>query len=165
VSVQSYLIGYIEEAWPGVASGGDPERLERLQDAATQIARRNDAVLNALPERDEWPPLCRPMFGWPPPDDPSIAFRSRLIHFAAIQKELDQWLRDWIDKFEGLLRSLYWESVYVRVETAYLGTYEFGWRPTDGWLSDLHAIRLRPVTEWSFVSSMDLEELNGLRET
>src|SRR5215212_1237823 len=104
VSVHSYLLGYIEEAWPGAATRGDPERPKRLQDAAIQISRSNDAALNALPERDEWPPLCRPMFGWPTPDDPSIAFRSRLIHFAAIQKELDQWLRDWIDKFEGLLR-------------------------------------------------------------
>ena len=162
MSVESLLLGYIREAWPGVAAGGDPVRLQGLLDAAARVSRHNEAVLEALPARDAWPPLCRPMFAWPPLDDPMIAFRARLIHFAACQNQLDQDLRAWLDKFEGLLRRLYWEGAYVRVETAYIGAQEFRWRPTGEWVSDLCKGVLRPITAWSFEGTMSIDDIARL---
>jgi hypothetical protein len=163
MSVQSLLLGYIKEAWPGVAAGGDPVRLQGSVDAAARVSHHNEAVLEALPARDAWPPLGRPMFAWPPSDDPTIAFRARLIHFAACQNALDQDLGDWLEKFEGLLRRLYWEAAYVRVETAYIGTQEFCWRPTGEWVSDLCKGVLRPIDAWSFERTISKEELAPLR--
>jgi hypothetical protein len=164
MGVNSFLIGYIEEAWPGEAAGGDPAVLEHLQETHRTIGRHNDETLEALPERDEFPPLCRSMFGWPPAGAAMITYRNRLIHFAASMKEVDWYLRDWLDKFEGLLCRLYWESAYVRVETAYLGPHEFRWQPTSAWVESLCKGRLSPIQKWSFSTTMNASELDRLRE-
>ncbi len=53
------------------------------------IPRHNEVALEVLPEEDEFPPLCRPMFGWPTAGAAMITYRSRLIHLAASMKEVD----------------------------------------------------------------------------
>src|SRR5262249_3214379 len=45
VGVQSRLLGYIEEAWPGLAAGGDPALLQPLLDTDRRISRHNEEVL------------------------------------------------------------------------------------------------------------------------
>ncbi len=165
MSVQSLLHGYIKEAWPGVSAGGDPAQRARLNEVADGICRHNDTVLGALPDRDEWPPICRPMFAWPTLDDPMIgmiAFRARLFHFAACQNQLDRYLSEWLEKFEGLLRRLYWEDAFVRVETGYIGTHEFRWRPADAWVTSLCKADVGPIDEWSYTGTIDRDELARL---
>ncbi len=164
MGVRSVLLGYIREAWPGEAGGGDPDVLAHLRQTHLRIVQHNEAVLQGLPEEDEFPPLCRPMFGWPPADAFMIVYKYRLLHLAASLKEVDWYLRDWLDKFEHLLRELYWESAYIRVETAYLGTHEFTWRPTPQWVEKLCKGELRSIQQWSFSSSMEASELDKLRE-
>ncbi|MCR9202868.1 MAG: hypothetical protein NXI04_29840 [Planctomycetaceae bacterium] len=124
----SYIVGYIEEAWPGLAGGGDPDQITKLKDAAATIARHNETTLNSLPKEDEYPPLCRGMFSWASSDAIMITYKNRLIHFAAAMKEIDPETRTWLDKIDALLRKLYWESAYIRIETAYIGTHEFTWQ-------------------------------------
>jgi hypothetical protein len=158
------LVGYIEEAWPGVAAGGDTARMEALRDAHRRIVHHNESVLEALPAEDTWPPLCRPMFGWAPADAPMITYRNRLIHVAASLKDLDWYARDWLDKFESLLRRLYWESAYIRCEFGYLGPHEFRWRPQESWVQELCQARLPAIQEWSFESTLPASELEQLRE-
>jgi hypothetical protein len=85
-----------------------------------------------------------------------------MIHFAASMKNADFVLREWLDKFEALLKRLYWEEAYVRVERGYIGTHEFGWKPKKSWVSALHSGRLTPITEWNFTTT--LERLESLRE-
>jgi hypothetical protein len=165
MGVQSKLLGYIEEAWPGQAAGGDPVRIQHLLDTDSHISRHNEDVLRSLPETDEWPPLCRPMFAWASVDALMIVYKNRLIHLAASLKQMDWELRDWLDKFEGLLRRVYWESAYIRFEAAYIGTHEFAWQPTKGWVSELCQGRLSPIVEWSFTSTLPPEELARLRES
>jgi hypothetical protein len=164
MGVKSLLLGYVREAWPGGAAGGDPVVLARLDETARVIRQHNEGVLSALPEQDEFPPLCRPLFGWPPAGTAMITYRSRLFHLAASMKEVDWYLREWLDKFEGLLRRLYWESAYVRVETAYLGAHEFNWRPMSKWVEALCKGKLSPIPKWSFTSTMEASELGKLRE-
>jgi hypothetical protein len=164
MGVQSRLLGYIEEAWPGVAAGGDAARMEQLLEAHRQIGAHNEQVLGSLPLEDEWPPLCRPMFAWAPAGAAMIVYKNRLIHMGASLKQLDWALREWLDKFEELLRALYWESAYVRFEAAYLGIHEFTWRPTEAWVRELCQGRLAPIREWTFTSTLPAEELEGLRE-
>jgi hypothetical protein len=85
------------------------------------------------------------MFGWAPADAPMIVYRNRIIHLGASLKEMDWALREWLDKFEAVLRRLYWESAYVRFEAAYLGVHEFTWRPKRAWVEDLCCGRLSPI--------------------
>ena len=164
MGVQSRLIGYIEEAWPGASANGDVKQMQKLRDTDCEIIRHNETVLNELPIEDKWPPLCRHMFGWAPTKTPMIIYKNRLIHFAASLKEMDWALRDWLDKFELLLRQLYWESAFVRFEGAYLGDFEFTWLPNRSWVEQLCDAKLSPITEWSFSSTMPLDDLAGLRE-
>ena len=158
------LVGYIEEAWPGLAAGGDAARMEELLEADRRIGRHNESVLEALGVEDTWPPLCRPMFGWAPAEAPMITYRNRLIHLGASLKDLDWSARDWLDKFESLLCRLYWESAYIRCEFGYLGTHEFQWRPPESWVKELCQARLAPIQEWSFESTLPASELEQLRE-
>ena len=164
MGVQSRLVGYIKEAWPGAAAGGDAALMQHLVDTDRAISRHNERVLGSLSETDFWPPLCRPMFAWAPTDASMIVYKNRLIHLAASLKEMDWALRDWLDKFEALLRRLYWESAYIRFEAAYLGVHEFTWRPTQAWVEQLCRGQLSPIAEWSFSSTMPTGDLADLRE-
>src|SRR5262245_28120168 len=157
------LLGYIEEAWPGLAAGGDPARMEALLEADRHIGRHNEAVLEALAQEDEWPPLCQPMFSWAPADTPMITYRNRLIHLAASVKGLGRAARDWLDKFEALLRRLYWESAYVRCEFGLFGIQEFRWRPSEAWVKELCQARLGPIQDWTFESSLPASDLEQMR--
>lgn len=160
MGMESRILGYIEEAWAGQAT--DMAKKELLSQA---IREHNEEVLRALPESDEFPPLCRPMFGWPPAGYSEITYRYRLIHFAACVKQIEDGLGEWLDKVEELLRRMYWQRVFIHIQTGYWGTYEFTWRPSDGWLNDL-CLReqLRPLTDWTFKTTMDeamLKEIRG----
>src|SRR4051794_24381317 len=103
MGVPTIFLGYIEEAWPGNVGDGGPGAKEHLRALTAEIARHNEAALKALPPEDEFPPLCRPMFGWPPAGS-QITYQNRIIHFAACMKNVEFCLREWVDKFEQLLR-------------------------------------------------------------
>jgi hypothetical protein len=164
MAVKSRIHGYVEEAWPGAAGGGIPAVIARLNAAAAEISRHNEDMLQSLPLVDDWPPVCRPMVAWPAADAPMIVYRNRLFHLAASLKELDWSLRTWLDKFECLLRRLYWESAFVRVELAYLGIHEFTWRPIEGWKDALCEGRLSPIDKWTFSTTMSASDLDRLRD-
>lgn len=76
--------------------------------------RANDVVLASLPDDDAWPPLSRAMFsvtgeGWA-----RGSFRNRrLIHFAGHFNFIANDLHPWLDKFEDVLRKLYWRRAEV----------------------------------------------------
>ena len=84
-----------------------------------------------------------------------ITYRQRLVHFAATMKQIDSEVDEWIAKFERLLRMLYWERAYLRIETAYLGVHEWTWRVPHEWISNLSEGRLFPITEWERTKTMD----------
>ena len=163
MGVQSLLYGYIQEAWPGVRSNGSERHLQLLINNARAIEKHNEAVLAALPAEGEWPPLNRSMFAHAPAGAPMINYKGRLIHFAAALKEVDWDLRDWLDKFELLLKQLYWERAVVHCETAYLAEHRFEWRPPREWVTRLTDGLLEPILTWDFKTSMDLVELEKLR--
>lgn len=161
MSVNSILLGYIEEAWPGAIVGTD-EDVNRRTDLLHTIARHNDGIIQGLPEDDEYPPVSRLMFGSPPPQTRMITYTNRLLHLGAELKNFDYWMRNWLDKFEHLLRRMYWETAYVRVERGYLGTSEFKWEADLDWLCDMRLCKLRPVSAWEFTSSRT--DLDSLRD-
>jgi hypothetical protein len=164
MGVATRLLGYIEEAWPGLAGGGDPVRMEQLLEADRRIGRHNESVLQALKAEDSWPPLCRPMFAWAPADSPMITYKNRLILVGASLKNLEGATRNWLDQFEALLRQLYWESAYIRCEFGLYGPHEFRWQPPESWVKELCQARLSPIQEWSFESTLQELEKEKLHE-
>lgn len=154
----SILFGYIAEAWPGAMI-----EYRALNEAnEVSIADQNEAVLAALPDSDDWPPLTGTMFGWPPRDAAMIAYTSRLFHFAAGLKEVDWELGLWVAKFERLLRSLYWEEALVILRGAYIPPCELRWRARPDWKSRLCKGALEPITDWDFETDMEKRLWSGL---
>jgi hypothetical protein len=160
MGVESLFLGYIQEAWPGVKGNDEERQHKRVIDTA--IKEQTDRVLAALPDEDHWPPLCKPMFGWPAVGTPLITYKNRVIHFAGSLKNADFVLRDWLDKFESLLSQLYWEEAYVRVEKGYIGTHEFRWKPQKEWTLALCSGRISPILTWDFTTT--LQTLESLRD-
>jgi len=163
MGMKSFLYGYIEEAWPGARTDGSAMRRQLLLDNTRSIEQHNDQKLQMLPLEDKWPPVSRHMFACPPWDAPMINFRTRPIHFAASLKEVDFELRDWLDKFEALLRQLYWEKAVVHFDGAYIGSQKFEWRPAIEWVHRLTDGVLEPIVDWTFDSSIDKLELDRFR--
>jgi hypothetical protein len=163
MGMKSFLYGYIEEAWPGARADGSAVRRQLLLDNTRSIEKHNDEKLQMLPLEDKWPPVSRHMFACPPLDASMINFRTRLIHFAASLKEVDFELRDWLDKFEALLRQLYWEKAVVHFDGAYIGAQKFEWRPAIEWVHHLTDGVLEPIVDWTFDSSIEKLELDQFR--
>ena len=163
MGVASYIIGYIEEAWPGARTDGIPGQREKLIEAKKAIEVHNETILSQLPLEDDFPPLVREMFSWAPLSQPMITYKNRLIHFAASMKDFDCEARGWLDKFENLLKNLYWESAFVRIEMPYIGKEEFTWEPSRAWVEKLCQGNLEFIDEWTFSSTLPPEDLDALR--
>ena len=54
----------------------------------------------------------------------------------------------WLDKFENVLRRLYWLSANVHLETEFEPPRMFEWLPTEAAMGGLYDDPPKPVTEW-----------------
>jgi hypothetical protein len=50
-----------------------------------------------------------------------------IIHFAMSYNGIEYEWSEWMNRFENLLRSMYWESVVVHLETELSGLHTFKW--------------------------------------
>ena len=94
---QTIIYGYIQGAeW----MSSDLRKLHRL----------NREVIHAMPVKDKFPYLTQGMFAIPGDEPEQGTFRSQIIHFGGSMKEVEVQWRQWLEKFEALLRKLYWFS-------------------------------------------------------
>src|SRR5262245_48048466 len=102
-------------------------------DGIQSLSERNALVLDSLPEQDEWPWLVKRMFTMPAPW-PQGTYRSQCIHFGATFKDDPSdpsRFFEWIEKFEGLLKKLYWISANLHLEREFEAhDHMFIWFPT-----------------------------------
>jgi hypothetical protein len=105
----------------------------------------NRDVINSLQSNDGSPRITRSMFSIPGAE---VTFRSQIIHFAASYNFLD--IEQWTQKFERLLRQLYWFSATVHIES------EMGWAQRLEWVIDDQSMKSLssepplPVSTWFF---------------
>ena len=102
------------------------------------------------------------MFGCAPAKSKKYSRYGRVIHFADTFTEVEWDIRTWLDKFEVLLRCLYWRKVVVHMEAFYLPDQTFVWQAKKEWLSRLTE-SLQLPKEWDFESSMEIKDLSQLR--
>jgi hypothetical protein len=134
---QSIIYGYIQGAeW----MTSDFRRLHRL----------NREVLATLPETDQFPYLTRPMFAVPGDEPPQGTYRSKIIHFAASIKEVEREWRHWLEKFEGLLRRLYWFSAVVHLRAEVIGDFQYEWTVDANQIVHYLQDNPHPPTQWFF---------------
>ena len=123
---------------------------------------RNSQTIAGLPSRDESPALTRSMFSCHPHFDDLEAtnaelnhhtgvFRTQIIHFAFSFEGLyfDPQVNEWFEKFEGLLRKLYWCDASARVLASGIEpVYEFYWQSHSDHLTDPERLYL-PNQSWT----------------
>lgn len=112
----------------------------------------NAAVIESLPERGEWPWLARGMFALPSPW-PVGTYQTQVIHFGASMKDdlFDSTCWDrWLDKFEDLLRRMYWFQASVHLLTDLNPHRFYQWSATEAATAAMVGMESpRPVGEWS----------------
>jgi hypothetical protein len=111
---QSIIYGFIQGA-EGMKS--DPHKLHRL----------NRAIIESLPEKDAFPHLSRSMFAIPGDDPAAGTYKSQIIHFGASMKDVETHWRAWLEKFEALLRRLYWFNAVVQLRGEVIGDVQYEW--------------------------------------
>ena len=111
----------------------------------------NAPVIAELPEEGEWPWLVRGMFALPAPW-PQGTYQSQLIHFGASLKDEPGdravW-EQWLQKFEALLRNLYWFSAVVHLETEFEPDRVYRWTPSAAAMQRLYVDSPQCVWEWN----------------
>lgn len=134
---QSIVYGYIQGAeW----MSSDVHRLHRL----------NQEIITALPEKDAFPWLTRGMFAVPVNGADPSSSKSQIIHFGASIYEVELEWRKWLEKFEALLRKLYWFNAVVHLHTEVIGDHQYDWTIDANQIVHFFNDPPRPATKWFF---------------
>ena len=74
----------------------------------------------------------------------------RSLHLALLTNLLKLNWSDWLDKFESILKKLYWMSATIHLETELVGNHTYEWLID---VKELDRFLLKdpePVTSWAF---------------
>lgn len=91
----------------------------------------NRRAIHQLPAADDWPFLCREMFAVPGDDLMGGTFETQVIHFGMSYRGVEYEWKSWVEKFEALLRRMYWVSAVVHLETELSGIHTFVWESAE----------------------------------
>jgi len=119
------------------------------QDLAARRERRSNwAAIRTLPLGidDDWSLLKREMFSMAGDDIFSGAYQTQVIHFAASYRAVEYEWEAWLRQFESLLKSMYWVSATVHLETELSGRHTFNWQAEQG--HEPSDTELRMSCEW-----------------
>ena len=139
------LSGHIQEAWYFRGTDEDTRLLEE----------HNRRVISELPEVDVFPPLTRGMFSFSPNESfhrehVTTTFRGQVIYFGGSFSKLYLDWAEWLEKFESLLKRLYWEHAVVVLVTELMGHFTCRWDATHEAHELFSANPPVPVQEWTF---------------
>lgn len=85
-----------------------------------------DAILD-LGDVDAFPYLTTSMFSIPTGELEQGTYQTQVIHFAASYQAVEYHWEQWIEKFEQLLKRMYWMAATVHLETELSGNHTFHW--------------------------------------
>ena len=92
---------------------------------------RNRYVMMSLPSIEEWPLLSREMFALPVQVTDLDEAHTDVMHFGSSYKAVEHEWQSWLNKFEEMLKQMYWVSATVHLETEFNGTHTFTWDAED----------------------------------
>jgi len=111
---------------------------------------KNREVLGCLPARDSWPPLERTFCTIPMNAGKPGFHRTQMIHFGLSFENFEQGWSIWLQKFESLLREMYWTQVRLHLESELHGAFDYGWDATTEALEGFQQTPPVPVRDWTF---------------
>lgn len=91
----------------------------------------NRRVLDELPEIGVLSLLSRQMFSFCRFEGDGL-YQTQVIHFGASYRAVEYEWALWVQRFEELLKQLYWTSAVVHLETELNGTHTFRWETDTG---------------------------------
>lgn len=115
-----------------------------------KLQRLNKKIVENLPVNDEtFPWITKNMFLAPDPDNDKM-YRDQVIVFGASYKSVEHEWDEWLQKFEAILKQLYWSSAVIHLETELVGNHKYEWifdiNQPGNWISD----NPNPTTMWTF---------------
>lgn len=115
-----------------------------------RLHRLNEKAIQDLPEHDSHHLLNRSMFST---TNRQGVYRSQIIHFGASYNGLEYGWETWIEKFEDLLRKMYWWDVKVHAEFELVGKHNYSYEidlsaRENTWFLE----NPKPILEWKFSS-------------
>ena len=101
---------------------------------ARRERRNNLASVQCLPTgiEDDMSLLRREMFSMAGVDLFSGTYQTQVIHFAGSYRAVEYEWENWLCQFEALLKSMYWVSATVHLETELSGKHTFNWQVEHG---------------------------------
>ena len=122
-----------------------------------KLHRLNENVIAGIPEMDqdnELPYINRSMFAVP---NRQGTYQQQPIAFGAAYKTLEYEWHLWLDKFEGILRQLFWWEAKIHVQFELMGEYVCEWKADYGKFLDENwdkpeTEELTPIQDWTFKS-------------
>ena len=136
MSQQSIIYGFIQGA-------------EWISSDIHKLHRMNKDVIDALPESDSFPHLSRGMFCITG-GEPQGILRGQIIHFAASMKDPELAWRKWLEKFEALLRKLYWFNAVVHLRGEIIGDQQYDWTVDANQIVHFFQDPPQPPSKWFF---------------
>jgi len=96
----------------------------------------------------ESPFLCVDMFALPGVDIFTGSYHTQVIHFGASYRAVEYEWELWMQKFEELLRKMYWVSATVHLETELSGKHTFHWEAATAGCHIPNSGDMRVRCEW-----------------
>jgi hypothetical protein len=128
-----------------------------------KLHRLNLDVISSLPEKDtEFPWINRSMFSVP---NEQGTFRDQVITFGASYKTLETEWHLWIEKFESLIKRLYWFDITIHAEFEVMGDYKYDWLIDVNQMESWHKEYPKTILDWKFESNGPRSFMNEQKNT
>lgn len=116
-----------------------------------KLHQLNTKTLEELPNLDRnYPWINQSMFNVP---NEQGVFRDQVITFGASYKTLEYEWHLWLEKFETVLRKLYWLNVNIHAEFEIMGSYNYHWSLSNEEKSRCLFDEPTPIKNWLFEST------------
>jgi hypothetical protein len=121
-----------------------------IDEKLREKVRRNLHAIATLPEDDDtWPFLSRSMFA-SSTHSIQTTYKAQIIHFGASFKSIEWGWDEWLEKFESLLRTMYWDEVNLHlISEMYTTTFDYTWQDENEDKA-VYPDHSDPVASWSF---------------
>ena len=137
MSHQSIVIGYITEVY-------------HCWRASYAMRMSNRFQVTNLPQVDQFPPFDRNAIAFSGTEATVGGYEQSIMHFGGCYKDIWQFWDEWLKKFEGFLRRIYWVEAWVRLECL-CGVDSYQWSASREDIDRLiKGDDLSPISNWTF---------------
>ena len=126
-----------------------------------KLQRLNKNIIESLPVTDDiFPWITKSMFLVPDPDKNRI-YRDQVIVFGASYKAVEHEWDEWLNKFEAILRQLYWTSATIHLDTELVGAHTYQWTFDINQIDNWTTTHPTPTKSWQFEGGPRIFFKNG----